>query len=235
MSVTGGLPKELLPLGSKPVLARILDEAREAGVDGAVIVNGRAKIQIDDAIDEWSHTTFADMPLKVSYQEEARGLGHAVAAGLVDDDALVLLGDVVYFGGSPMTRMANLIHRGIDGCVAVEPVSEADMHLYGVVEFDEFTGCVSRIREKPSPADTESRWAVAGRFAFSQAFMSFITDYCEDPVRLSQPAEINLTEIINSAVSKGMDFRAVAVQPGQERVDCGSVQEYATARKMDWD
>ena len=234
-SVTGGLPKELLPLGSKSVLARVIDEAREAGLDGVTVVNSHQKSEVDDAIEEWSRTAFADIPLRVQYQEEARGLGHAVAAALVDDDALVMVGDVVYQGGSPSERMSNLIHRGIDGCIAVEAIPVEELHLYGIVEINELNGSIARILEKPTPDQTESRWAVAGRWAFSKGFMAMLADYCEDPVRLSNPKEINLTEVMNLAIEQGMDFKAVALQPGQDRVDCGSVAEYSAARRLKWD
>ena len=235
MSVTGGAPKELLLLGSKPVLARVIEEARDAGVDGIAVVNSRNKIEVDDAIDDWSRTLFADVQIKVSYQEEARGLGHAVAAANVRDDAVDMVGDVVYQGGSPVERMCSLIFRGIDGCVAVQSVSEDQMHLYGIVEIDEQMGSVLRILEKPTPDQTTSRWAVAGRWAFSKPVMAFLGDYCEDPQRLSQPTEINLTEIINLAISQGMDFKAVALQPDHVRVDCGSAAEYAAARRLWWE
>jgi len=234
-AVTGGKPKELLTLGKTTVLERVLMESREADVDGVVVVNSRLKHEVDDAIDEWSHSVFADLPIKVAYQEEQRGLGHAVAAAMVEDDALVLVGDVVYHGGSPTHRMVNLIHRGIDGCLAVEHVDEAQMHLYGIVEIDDYSGAIRRVLEKPSPPDTHSRWAVAGRFAFSRAFMALLADYCEDPQRLLRPAEINLTEVINLAIREGMDFKAAALQPDQKRVDCGSAAEYSAARSLSWD
>jgi UTP--glucose-1-phosphate uridylyltransferase len=235
LAVTGGLPKELLVLGSRCVLARIIEEARAAGLDGAVVVNAREKGQVDAAVDSWSRTMFADFPLRIAYQDEARGLGHAVASAMADDDAIVMVGDVVYAGGSPTERMANLIHRGIDGCVAVEPVEEADMHLYGIVELDDMTGSILKILEKPSPSETSSRWAVAGRWAFSKLAMAFLAEYCRDPDRLAISKEINLTEIINLAIQNGMEFKAVALQPGQERVDCGSAAEYETARRRRWD
>jgi len=234
MAVTGGMPKELLPLGSRCVLARIIEEAREAGFDGAVVVNARSKPEVDEAVLKWSTTMFADFPVRIEYQDEARGLAHAVAAARVDDDAVIMVGDVVYGGGSPIERMANLIHRGIDGCVAVEAVQEAQMHLYGIVDVDEASGSISRILEKPSPDQTASRWAVASRWAFSKQSMAYIGDYCSDPVRLANPKEIFLTEIINAAIALGMDYKAVALQPGQERIDCGGVAEYEAAKRMRW-
>ncbi len=233
--VTGGLPKELLPLGSHTVLARVFDEARAAGADGVVVVNSRSKPEIDEAIGLWSRTSFADVPVRVAYQEEARGLAHAVWSAGVDDDVIVMAGDVVFRGGSPCERMSNLVYRGIDGCIAVEEVDEAHMHLYGIVEVDENTGSISQILEKPRPSDTESRWAVAGRWAFSKLAMELVNSYCQNPKRLAQPKEINLTEIINMAIDQGLDFKAVALQPGHERVDCGSAAEYEAAKRLRWD
>jgi dTDP-glucose pyrophosphorylase len=65
--------------------------------------------------------------------------------------------------------------------------------------------------------------------------MAMLADYCEDPVRLSDPKEINLTEVMNLAIEQGMDFKAVALQPDQDRVDCGSAAEYAAAKRLLWD
>lgn len=235
VSVTGGLPKELLEVGGRPVLARVLEEARSAGVDGVVVVNSRAKAEVDEVLGLWSRTQFADLPIRVAYQEEARGLAHAVAAAGVDDDVIVMVGDVVFRGGSPCERMANLIFRGIDGCVAVEQVAEAQMHLYGIVELDDMTGSITRILEKPRPGDTKSRWAVASRWAFSRMAMELINDYCQNPARLAMPKEINLTETINLAIEQGMEFKAAALQPAQERVDCGSAEEYLAAKRLQWE
>jgi UTP-glucose-1-phosphate uridylyltransferase len=235
LSVTLGASKELLMLGTRTVLSRIIDEAREAGLDGGVVVTSPTKLDIAASVDGWSQRQFADFPLRVAYQEDPKGLGHAVWAAGVEDDALVLAGDVVFTGGSPCERMANLIFRGIDGCVAVEPVEESQMHLYGIVELDDITGSIKRILEKPQPEGTESRWAVASRWAFSKVAMQLINDYSQNPVRLAMPREINLTEIINLAIEQGMEFKAVALQPGQDRVDCGSAEEYKAAMRLRWD
>ena len=235
LGVTGGLPKELLVLGSRTVLERIIEEARGAGLDGALVVGSPEKPEVTEAVARWSQREFADFPLSVAFQVNPRGLAHAVASARVDDDALVMVGDVVYSGGSPSERMANLIHRGIDGCIAVEPVEEAQMHLYGIVEIDELNGSIKQVLEKPRPHETASRWAVAGRWAFSKGTMAFLDDYCQNPNRLANPKEINLTEIINLAIENGMDFKAVALQPGQARVDCGSAEEYAAARRLRWE
>lgn len=227
-SVTGGGPKELLKLGSRTVLQRITEEARDAEPDGIIVVNSPHKL----AIDEWVHTQNG---IQIRVQAEPCGLADAVASAEVIDDAVIFLGDAVYLGGSPVKRMANLLHRGISGCIAVEEVSQAQMHLYGIVEINEMNGSIVRILEKPSPSDTASRWAVAARYALSVTLMADLADFCLDPVRRALPGELSFTEFLNLSIQAGADIRAVPLQPGQRRVDCGSPEEYALAQKEKWD
>ncbi len=227
--VTAGKPKELLKLGRKPVLQRVIEEAFAAGANQVIVVNSPDKPDIDEFVN-----ALVD-DVVVVYQAEPKGLADAISCAGIEEDCFVLLGDVVYQGGSPLERMGNLVFRGIDGCVAVEPISNEKVSQYGIVEIDETSGGVSRILEKPQASDTESRWAVAARFAFSGRFMSFLSDYRANTVDRDAKGEINLSQALNQAIEQGMDLKAVALQDGQERVDCGSVDEYSAARRMNWD
>lgn len=226
-SLTGGRPKELLPLGSRRILGRIIEEAKEAGAARTIIVNSRSKPDID-LLAQKEH-------VEVTHQETPKGLADAILSADVEGDCLILLGDAVFHGGSPATRMANLVFRGIDGCIAVEPVDEATMSLYGIVEVNEGNGAIQRILEKPKPADTPSRYAVAARYAFSGRFMAFLNDYVSSPEVREQEGEIGITEVINAAIEAGYDLKAVALAPDQKRVDCGSPEEYQAARLIPWD
>jgi UTP-glucose-1-phosphate uridylyltransferase len=224
-SVTGGAPKELLKLGHRTILARVAEEAREAGADEVVVVNSPDKPAIDEAARE--------VDARVVYQPVMRGLGHAIALGSNEQDALVLLGDCVFAGGPPTGRMANLLLMGLDGAIAVEEVPEEEVHRYGIAEIDAM-GTITSIREKPRPDETDSRYAVAGRYAFSARFLAFLRDYVEHHLP-RRDNEINVTEAIAAAIAQGMEFKAVALQPGQQRVDCGTPEEYAEARRLTWD
>jgi UTP-glucose-1-phosphate uridylyltransferase len=225
-SVTGGKPKELLKLGRQTVLERIVAEAREAGVDRIVVVGAPDKPDIDAAA--------RSLGIEVAIQLEPRGVADAIAAAKVEQDALLMMGDSVFHGGSPVARMAELIHKGIEGCIAVERVPEEHVSLYGIVEIDEGTGGIRRIVEKPKPEDTKSRWAVSARYALAGHLMSYLMHYCGDPLVLSRPGEVNLTRVLMAAIADGADMKAVALQPGQTRVDCGSPEEYDNARRMQW-
>ncbi|MGV3617529.1 MAG: sugar phosphate nucleotidyltransferase [Fimbriimonas sp.] len=224
-AVTHGKPKELLRLGDQTILARVVDEARTAGADAVVIVNAKDKPGIDEAA--------AGLDATVVYQDEMRGLGHAIAIVPTEDDALILLGDCVFAGTSPATRMANILAMGLDGVIAVETVPDEEVHRYGIVDIDAM-GTIKSLLEKPRAEEVESRYAVAGRYAFSPRFLAFLRDYVEAHLP-HRTGEIGVTEIISAAIAAGMEFKAVALQPGQQRVDCGTPEEYAQARWLNWD
>lgn len=224
-AVTGGAPKELLPLAGRPLLHWVLIEAAEAGAESAVVVGSPDKPALREAVEARTWP----LPVRMAEQRQPRGLAHAVACAEVETDAVVLLPDCVFPDGSPAERMANLVFRGRDGCIAVEKVPDAEVSRYGICEVDETLGAIDRILEKPHPNDTASRWAVAGRYAFGQPFLAHLSDYVER--MREEPGEITLTGAIVAAIEQGMDFRAVPLEAHQRRVDCGTPEEYEEARK----
>lgn len=225
-SVTGGTSKELLRLGRKTVLQIVIEEAREADVDRIIVVGSREKPDLTEAAERLGAT--------VVFQERPEGLADAIVSADVSDEALVLNGDTVFHGGSPAGRMAALVHRAIAGCIAVEPVDDESTRRYGIVEVDENTGGIRRILEKPGPEATKSRWAISARYAFGPAMMAFIEQYRLRTV-LPEGNELTVTPILDAAVQAGFDLKAVPIQPGQQRLDCGDPEGYKQARYLDWD
>jgi UTP--glucose-1-phosphate uridylyltransferase len=225
-AITGGAPKELLPLRGKPILQWIIEEALEAGVDGIVVVSSEAKPAIGEAIDTWRLGRLREANLRCVNQSAPLGLAHAILSAQVEnEDALVLLGDCVFFGGSPCERMVNLVYRGMDGCIAVEEVPDEEVRRYGICEINDI-GAIQRVLEKPQLSETASRWAIAARYAFSGQFMSLLADLYN---LHSGAVEVKLTDLFVEGIQKGIDLRGVALQPGQQRIDCGTPEEYAAA------
>jgi UTP-glucose-1-phosphate uridylyltransferase len=228
-SVTRGAPKELLPLGKGTVLGRIVLEAL-ASADRVVVVNSRRK----PAIDAFVETLHNDR-VSIAYQDVPRGLLDAVCHAGVDDDAVVLLGDTVFRGHSPIEHMAELISAGTDGVLAVEPVATDFMDQYGIVEVDESTRSVKRLLEKPKCTETSSRLAIAARYAFSRSLMEFLTQECSKRAECQENGEIGLSEGLENAILNGFEVKATCLLPDQERIDCGSAVEYRNAREIHWD
>lgn len=225
-AITGGSPKELLPLWGKPILQWIIEEAIDAGVDGVVVVSSENKPAISEAVQEWGRGRFREVDLRCVNQTAPLGLAHAILSAQVEnDDALVLLGDCVYIGGSPCERMVNLVYRGLDGCIAVEEVPDEEVSRYGICEINDF-GVIQKVLEKPLLSDTSSRWAIAARYAFGEQFMSQIRELYNSHVG---EQEVKLTDLFVESIQHGIDLRGIAVQPAQQRIDCGTPEEYSLA------
>jgi hypothetical protein len=96
LPATKAVPKELMPIGDTPAIQLIIDEALGAGVDHIVIVSSHAKPAIeryferddaliamlrekgnDDAADRLA-AIGRDWRVTITYQDDPRGLGHAV-------------------------------------------------------------------------------------------------------------------------------------------------------------
>ena len=98
-------PKELLPVLNKPVIQYVVEEALEPeGVDGVVIVNSHEKPQIEQYFAEDAEfegmlrsrgkEELADavheagaLPVSFVYQDDPKGLGHAVYCAASEMDA----------------------------------------------------------------------------------------------------------------------------------------------------
>ena len=108
LPVTRVVPKEMLPIGAKPALELIVDEARAAGADEIVIVISEGK--------ELIRKYFEGAPdIRFVYQKEQKGLGHAVLQAEIDDDALILLGDALVIGCCAAKEMVEVSRIAVAG------------------------------------------------------------------------------------------------------------------------
>ncbi|MFZ4508807.1 MAG: NTP transferase domain-containing protein [Fimbriimonas sp.] len=222
LSITQGRPKELLRLGRQTVIERVIREAQEV-VDRVIVVSSPEKPTLSERAEA--------LGAEVVLQHEPRGLGHAIACAQSDDDALILLADAAYLGGSPINRIDNLLRMGVSGCIAVEEVPDDQVPLYGIVEVNPGIGRIERVLEKPRLEETPSRWAIASRYGLSITLMSALAEYVE--ANDASAGEIGFSPFL--AMVLDADLKAVAVQPGQRRFDCGDPEGYKEALGYQWD
>jgi UTP--glucose-1-phosphate uridylyltransferase len=114
LPVTRAVPKEMLPVGAKPAIQLIVEEAIDAGADDVVIVISEEKEIIRRYFEGDAELS---AKIRFVYQHEQKGLGHAVlqAGGSRDPGpVLVLLGDALVSGPNPSRAMAELsrAHNG---------------------------------------------------------------------------------------------------------------------------
>ena len=163
------VPKEMLPVGAKPAIQLIVEEALAAGANEVVIVTSPDKPSLKRHFDpdpvwharcakkpeidaELTHLEEIGRRISWTYQTEQRGLGHAVlqAADILrgtSEPVLILLGDALVSGKAPSPAMA-AISRAFGGAsvVGLEEVPLEKVSRYGVVKGD-FVDAPAEARE----------------------------------------------------------------------------------------
>ena len=160
LPATKAIPKEMLPVLTKPLLQYGVEEAVSAGIDTMAIVTGRGKRAIEDHFDrsyELEHqidgtskeelmseirTIVKDYTFSYTRQVEMKGLGHAILTGqtLIGDEpfAVILADDLCDNDGeSVLTQMVELYEKYQCSIVAVEEIPPEDSNKYGVITGDE--------------------------------------------------------------------------------------------------
>ena len=217
-TVTRGGSKEALPLGGRTVLDFVLDEAFAAGAERAVVVSSRDKADVEPIV------VARPEHIDLRYQDQPKGLAHAiVAAGEFDDDALILLPDTVF---APITA-SQALWRVVpcpDGLILAQVVGESEVGSYGILECE--GGKVKKILEKPGPVATQSRLAIAARFYLSDRILRLLREFVETP---RAGDEYDLTSGLNRALLHTMQL--IAVTTDARRFDCGNPDGYRQAQE----
>lgn len=216
LPVTKVIPKEMLPIGSRPALQLIVEEAKQAGADEIIMVISHDK--------EMIRRYFADDPsVRFVYQEEQKGLGHAVLQAAVDcDRVLVLLGDALIAGGNASKELVavSAAHDGA-GVIGLERVPQAKVSRYGIVEMSGER--IVDMVEKPSVEDAPSDLAIAGRYLLEAGIFDYLRT--QTP---GKGGEIQLTDAIRRMLKDRPLYGCVY---SGKRQDIGNPKGYFEALK----
>lgn len=133
-------PKPLIPVAGKPIIAYILDQLIEAGIQEFVFILG----YLGDKIKEYLEESYPCISKVYVYQHEREGLGHAIylcqeVLGQ-EEEVLIQLGDTI------LDIDMNVLLNSRTNTLAVRKVE--DPREFGVVELDE-KGLVIKMVEKP--------------------------------------------------------------------------------------
>lgn len=153
LPVSKAVPKELLPLGSKPVIQYVVEEAVAAGCDEILVIlsHGKEIIRkyfepspdLESVLERGGRTRELEALRGVSslarfhfaYQPEMKGLGDAVLQAREfcgDSPFAVLLADTVIHGPSPLAAMWASWSANRTSCVALEPCPPDRVGRYGI-------------------------------------------------------------------------------------------------------
>jgi UTP--glucose-1-phosphate uridylyltransferase len=231
--LTQAIPKEMLPLGRKPVLEYVLEELRGAGIRKALFVVSPGK--------EMIRSYFGDgerWGIRCDYvtQPEMKGLGDAVLQGEAwteGEDFVVAFGDCLVEGGSPhpLNRVVQThVLQKSSATVLTERIAKEKTRKYGIVDpgmlLEHATEpfAMQNIVEKPAPEVAPSTFAVAARWALTSNIFRFIRSAAAD-----KDGEINLTDPVRDSLAAGATGWAVPLLPGERRRDIGGWETYLTA------
>ncbi|MFI0990187.1 glucose-1-phosphate thymidylyltransferase [Streptomyces exfoliatus] len=191
------MPKQLIPVANKPVLAHVLENIRDIGVTEAGVIVGDSEPAIREALGDGSR-----FGLRVTYlrQDKPRGLAHCVALArdfLGDDDFVMYLGDNMLPEG--VTTIADEFRRTRPAAqIVVHKVP--DPQAFGVAELAQ-DGTVLRLVEKPR--HPRSDLALIGVYFFTAAVHEAVA-----AIRPSARGELEITDAIQWLVSRGTTVHA---------------------------
>ena len=187
LPLSKSVPKELLPLGNRPSIHYVVEEAIAAGIKHIVLVGHAQKSAIENYFDinaELDNQLRAkgkdeladslnwlpdDVTISMIRQGKPLGLGHAVLAArpiIGMNDFAVLLPDVVL---DPFTTdmttdnlafMIDAFAKDNHSQILVNQVADEDVHKYGIAKLSEFDNSVHH--DIDNKADANTSFKVAG-------------------------------------------------------------------------
>ncbi len=199
-------PKVLLPLAGRPLLAHVIDAARQLGPDTIHVVHGHRGEQVVDA--------FRDQPdLAWVHQPQQLGTGHAVGLALaaIPDAArvLVLYGDVPLIGSDTLAPLARA-----SAPLAVLAAELADPTGYGRVLRDA-AGRVRAIVEQKD-ATPEERAVTLVNTGIVAADAARLRGWLARIGNTNAQGEFYLTDVFALAAADGVPAAvAICVDPAE--------------------
>lgn len=247
---TKSQPKEMLPVGRKPVVQYVVEELVHAGITQILLITGRSKRAIEDHFDRdedlvtrlksGGHEQLVDslsyevLPVTLFYtrQHTPQGLGDALryAQDFVGNEPFVVaLGDTIITSGKRevVSRLMESFERNkASAVIAVENVQPEDVYKYGIVTpaapGDDFP--ISDMVEKPPLNAAPSTLAIAARYVFGPEIFSALKSTLPD-----RKGEVQLVDAIKVLMSGGMNVRGLVLGAGEKRYDIGNFESYFKA------
>ena len=249
LPATKAVPKEMLPIITKPLLQYGVEEALSAGITNIAIVTGRGKRSIEDHFDnsfelesqlkdtskEHFIKDIKDIIKKCTFtyvrQKEMLGLGHAILCGepLIGDNpfAVVLADDLcINSNESVLTQMLEVFNKYKCSVIAIEEVPMKDTKKYGIINGDLIGGTDDTFRvtdmiEKPEPKNAPSNMAIVGRYILTPDIFEIIKT-----IKPDKSGEIQITDALLHQAKQG---NVIAYKFKGLRFDCGNVKGFIEA------
>jgi UTP--glucose-1-phosphate uridylyltransferase len=249
LPATKAVPKEMLPVLTKPLLQYGVEEALEAGLDTMAIVTGRGKRSIEDHFDNSFELEFQLKNTPKEYylkeiktiiekstftyvrQSQMLGLGHAILTGesLIGNEAFaVILADDLCTcpGENVVAQMLEVYKKHKCSIIAIEEISPDQTEKYGVIQGDLIEGSsdtyiVKNMVEKPKADVAPSNLGIIGRYILTPSIFEIIKN-----IKPGKDGELQITDALQIQAKK---TKVLALKFEGKRFDCGSIEGYIKA------
>lgn len=248
LPATKSQPKEMLPVGRKPVVQYVVDELTRVGMKRLLFITGPGKTSIENHFDVnaeliqnlrdtgkeelLAELEFERAPTQYFYtrQRQLLGLGHAVLCAqpfVGSQPFTVALGDSIIglnAQSDVVQRMTRCFaEKNAAAVIAFEEVPDEEVQHYGIAKPKQ-AGEIFEIEdviEKPAPAEAPSNLAIAARYVFAPTIFDAIQ---KTPV--GKGGEIQLTDAIRLLIQDGGRVYGVRLNQDERRYDIGNFDAY---------
>jgi UTP--glucose-1-phosphate uridylyltransferase len=249
LPATKAVPKEMLPILTKPLLQYGVEEAISAGINNMAIVTGRGKRAIEDHFDnsyelesqltgtkkEHYLQKIKDIIDNTSFtyirQKKILGLGHAILSGepLIGNEAfaVILADDLCQTDDKGVIlQLVEIYNKYKCSVVAIQDVPLSQTKNYGVISGEAIDNSsdiyrVTNMIEKPSERDTPSTMAIIGRYILTPDIFDILKN-----ITPGIGGEIQITDALCEQAKQG---KVIAYKFSGRRFDCGSVEGFVDA------
>ncbi len=251
LPMTKIVPKELLPILNRPSIDLLVDEAIDAGIEEIILVISTRKqeimqyfepnIPLENELDSKNKNellknlkkTNRQAVIRVVYQYEQLGLGHAILVGAKffnDEPFAVILGDDLIQSEVPAIKQLITKYEECNSSIlGVQTVSKEDLNKYGIIipkndaeknnKFFEIKGAI----EKPEIKDAPSNKAVLGRYIFNYSIVKHLEERLKN-IDISK--EFDLIDVFPDYMK---EEKIYAYEFDGLRFDLGSIKGFALA------
>tara|TARA_B110000008_G_scaffold269443_1_gene298677 strand:+ start:140 stop:967 length:828 start_codon:yes stop_codon:yes gene_type:complete len=249
LPVTKAVPKEMLPVLTKPLLQYGVEEALSAGISNMAIITGRGKRAIEDHFDnafeleaQLIETSkehllkeikeiIASSTFTYVRQNKMLGLGDAILSGkpLIGNEpfAVILADDLCdYSDKGIIANMVKIYKKYKCPIIAIEEVPIEKTQKYGVISgkiLEENSDLyeVMDMVEKPNPEKAPSNMAIIGRYILTPDIFDILKT-----IKPDSNGEIQLTDALRV---QARNKKVIAYKFKGARFDCGTVKGYLDA------
>ena len=247
LPATKAVPKEMLPILTKPLLQYGVEEALSAGIKNMAIVTGRGKRAIEDHFDNAFELESQLQGTKKEHflkeiknviksstftyvrQQKMLGLGHAILTGeplIGNEPFAVLLADDLCDcpEQSTLSQMIKTYNKYKCSIIAIEEVPMNQVSQYGIINGNLISNSidtyqVTNMIEKPQKSD--SNLAIIGRYILTPDIFKILRQVDPD-----KNGEIQITDALLSQAKQG---KVIALKFKGKRFDCGSISGFVDA------